>query len=72
MLKNGGRVRFRGGFAHVIAGSVEAAYLVVKGLAPFRDYALLFFAPTLLGKVFGGVMLVAVLDYGQVAHELED
>jgi formate/nitrite transporter FocA (FNT family) len=58
--------------AHVIAGSVEAFYLVETGEAGWRDYLVRFFAPTLLGNVVGGVALVAVLNYGQVAPELED
>jgi formate/nitrite transporter FocA (FNT family) len=58
--------------AHIVAGSVEAFYLVETGEAGWRDYLVRFFAPTLLGNVVGGVALVAVLNYGQVAPELED
>jgi formate/nitrite transporter FocA (FNT family) len=58
--------------AHVVAGSVEAFYLVETGEAGWRDYLVRFFAPTLLGNVVGGVALVAVLNYGQVAPALED
>lgn len=60
-----------GGFAHVIAGSVDAFYLVETGQATAGDYLLKFLAPTLLGNVIGGVTLVAVLNYGQVAPEIE-
>lgn len=58
--------------AHVVAGSVEAFYLVVTGAATMADYAEKFFLPTLLGNVFGGTALVAVLNYGQVAPEVEE
>ncbi|MDB5569298.1 MAG: Formate/nitrite transporter FocA, family [Hyphomicrobiales bacterium] len=60
-----------GEFSHLIAGSVDALYLVETGQASWADYALRFFAPTLLGNVLGGVTLVAALNYGQVAPELE-
>ena len=59
-----------GGFAHVIVGSVEVFYLVETGRAGWGDFAAGFFAPTLLGNVAGGVALVAVLNYGQVAPEI--
>ena len=39
--------------------------------ASFADFLLRFFAPTLLGNVVGGVALVSVLNYGQVAPEVE-
>lgn len=59
------------GFAHIIAGSVEAFYLVFSGAAGLTEYATRFFLPTLIGNVIGGVALVAVLNYGQVARELD-
>jgi len=59
-----------GGFTHIIAGSVDAFYLVASGDATFADYTYRFFLPTLVGNVTGGVALVAVLNYGQVAPEL--
>ncbi len=60
------------GLAHVVAGSVEAFYLVVTGAASMGEYGGKFFLPTLLGNVFGGTTLVAVLNYGQVAPEVEE
>jgi formate/nitrite transporter FocA (FNT family) len=60
-----------GDFSHIIAGSVDAFYLVATGAATFGDYMSRFFLPTLLGNVTGGVALVAVLNYGQVAPEIE-
>jgi formate/nitrite transporter FocA (FNT family) len=60
-----------GEFSHLVAGSVDAFYLVQIGQASWTDYALRFFAPTFLGNVLGGVTLVAVLNFGQVAPELE-
>lgn len=61
-----------GQFTHIVAGSVDTAYLVWSGAAGLSDYVVRFFAPTLLGNVLGGVALVAVLNYGQVAPEIGD
>jgi formate-nitrite transporter family protein len=58
------------GLAHIIAGSVECAFLVSTGSASWREYLTLFYAPTLIGNILGGVALVAVLNYGQVAPEI--
>lgn len=55
------------GLSHVIAGSVETLYLVTMGASSWGAYFGGFLAPTLLGNIFGGTMLVAVLNYGQVA-----
>jgi formate/nitrite transporter FocA (FNT family) len=59
------------GLSHIIAGSVDCAYLVAIGEASGREFLLRFFAPTLLGNIVGGVTLVAALNYGQVAPEIE-
>ncbi len=59
------------GLAHIIAGSVEVLYLVTTGAAPWGSYWGQFMAPTLLGNTLGGVMLVAALNYGQVAPQKE-
>lgn len=60
-----------GGFSHIIAGSVDCAFLVFSGAAGWGDYVGRFFIPTILGNIVGGVALVAVLNYGQVAPEVE-
>jgi len=60
-----------GEFSHVIAGSVDCAFLVQTGKASLTDYLFVFFIPTLLGNVVGGTTLVALLNYGQVAAELD-
>jgi len=58
------------GFAHIIAGSVEGAFLIQIGEGSLREF-FAFFIPTLLGNILGGVTLVAVLNYGQVVPEIE-
>ncbi len=60
-----------GGFAHIVAGSVEAFLLLLHGeLAPV---ALLsgFALPTLAGNIVGGTALFALLAHAQVMRELE-
>jgi formate/nitrite transporter FocA (FNT family) len=61
-----------GQFAHIIAGSVECAFLVQSGQASLSQYGFDFFLPTLLGNILGGTTLVALLNYGQVAAEIDD
>ncbi|GAA0530136.1 formate/nitrite transporter family protein [Rhizomicrobium palustre] len=61
-----------GGFSHIIAGTVDCAYLMLNGGADFADFSWRFFLPTLFGNVVGGVALVAALNYGQVAPEVEN
>jgi formate/nitrite transporter FocA (FNT family) len=60
-----------GEFSHIIAGSVDCAFLVQDGKASLSDYAFVFFMPTILGNVVGGTTLVALLNYGQVAPEVD-
>ncbi len=59
------------GFAHIVAGSVDASFLFLTGQASAADYLWRFFTPTLLGNIVGGVTLVAALNYGQVASEVQ-
>jgi formate/nitrite transporter FocA (FNT family) len=56
-----------GQLGHIIAGSVEALYVVAAGDFTFPQFLFHFAAPTLLGNCFGGVALVAFLAYAQVS-----
>jgi formate/nitrite transporter FocA (FNT family) len=60
-----------GHFSHLIAGSVEVAYLVVTGQISLWDYVGHFFAPTFLGNTIGGTSLVALLNHAPVREELD-
>ena len=60
-----------GHFSHIIAGSAEAAYAVLMGLVPLKDYVVGFFIPTLIGNIFGGVALVTLLNHGSIKPEIE-
>jgi formate/nitrite transporter FocA (FNT family) len=57
------------GFKHSIAGSIEAFYLAWDGKAGWADMLADFVVPSVLGNAIGGVLLVALLNYGQVASE---
>jgi formate/nitrite transporter FocA (FNT family) len=56
--------------SHIVAGSSEAAYAVLSGIAPLSDYFLKFLLPTLLGNIIGGVALVSMLNHGSVKPEM--
>jgi formate-nitrite transporter family protein len=58
------------GFTHIVAGTAEVLYGVLRGLTSFHDAALRFFLPTLAGNVFGGTVLFSVLSYAQVREEI--
>ncbi|MHB1512402.1 MAG: formate/nitrite transporter family protein [Acidiferrobacter sp.] len=53
------------GFPHLIAGSVEAFYLVLRGVISWQEYFTRFMIPTFIGNVSGGVILVAALNHAQ-------
>lgn len=55
--------------AHCIVGSTEVLYLLVKGEATAVSALWGFLAPATLGNVAGGVLLVALLNYGQTQEE---
>ncbi len=59
------------GLSHIIAGSVEALYAVVAGGASWSRYFIDFLIPVFIGNSIGGVLLVSILNYGQVAPENE-
>lgn len=55
-----------GGLTHVIAGSSEVLTTVFAGNTTFSEYLGGFLVPTALGNIVGGVILVTLLNYGQV------
>lgn len=61
-----------GHFSHVIAGSVEAAYVVIAQQASVAQYIVGFFLPTVIGNTIGGVALVAILNHAPIASEIAD
>jgi formate/nitrite transporter FocA (FNT family) len=56
-------------FRHSIAGSVEAFYRVAAGGAGWLEMLGGFVVPSVIGNAIGGVLLVALLNHGQVVAE---
>jgi formate/nitrite transporter FocA (FNT family) len=53
-------------FSHSIAGGVDTLYLVCCGDLPASRWFTAFLAPTLMGNILGGVMLVALINSAQM------
>lgn len=58
-------------FRHSIAGSVEAFYRAAAGGAGWGEMFGGFVVPAVIGNAIGGVLMVAILNYGQVAADSE-
>ena len=56
-----------GNFAHCVASTCEIFVTVLTGGAPWSAFPLWFF-PAVAGNICGGVLLVTILEYGQVMH----
>ena len=56
------------GFRHSIAGAVEAFYLAITGIGTWSSMLGGFLVPAIIGNVIGGVVLVAMLNHGQVGE----
>jgi len=56
-----------GGLVHCIAGSSEVLIGVFAGEISSLEYLRGFLLPATLGNIVGGVFLVTLLNYGQVA-----
>jgi formate/nitrite transporter FocA (FNT family) len=59
-----------GDFTHIIAGSVEMAYLMWQGELTAGPALLGFFLPVLAGNVIGGTAIFTLLAWGQVKSEV--
>lgn len=59
-----------GGFTHIIAGSVEMAYLLLIGELGLGAAVFGFFIPVFLGNVVGGTLVFGLITWGQVREEV--
>jgi formate-nitrite transporter family protein len=59
-----------GELSHVIAGSSEAAFAAMQGAVGWKQYALGFLLPALVGNSIGGIVFVALLNHAQVKEEI--
>jgi formate/nitrite transporter FocA (FNT family) len=58
------------GFMHIVAGSMEAFFLVLNGQFGVLPMVTDFFVPVLIGNVIGGTALFALIAYAQVMKEI--
>jgi len=61
-----------GDFTHIVAGSVEMAFLAVQGLIGTQQAVFSFFIPVLMGNVVGGTVIFTVLAWAQIKPEVEE
>ncbi|KNG93232.1 formate/nitrite transporter family protein [Pseudaestuariivita atlantica] len=61
-----------GDFTHIIAGSVEMAFLLVTGDLSIARATFGFFIPVLAGNVVGGTLVFTMLTWAQVRHEMSE
>ena len=61
-----------GDFTHIIAGSVEMAYLIVAGDLGIGAGLTGFFFPVLAGNIIGGTVIFTMIAYAQVVDDLPD
>ena len=59
-----------GDFAHVVAGSVEMAFLILSGQLGLLQGFGGFFLPVLAGNIVGGTVVFTMMAWAQVANEL--
>lgn len=59
-----------GDFTHIVAGSVEMAYLAVQGLVGPTEAVFGFFIPVLVGNIVGGTVVFALIAWGQVKDDV--
>ncbi|WP_296420148.1 formate/nitrite transporter family protein [Pseudooctadecabacter sp.] len=59
-----------GDFTHIVAGSVEMAYLLVQGELSLATALGSFFIPVLAGNVVGGTAIFSIMAYGQVKDDM--
>ena len=59
-----------GGFAHIVAGSVEGFLMVLDGRWAWGQMLTDFIIPVFIGNSIGGTALFALLSYAQVMEEM--
>lgn len=58
--------------SHVVAGTTEAAVLVIEGHVTLWEAGFGFVLPALIGNILGGTVLFTLLTWGQIRAELPD
>jgi formate/nitrite transporter FocA (FNT family) len=60
-----------GDFTHIVAGSVEMAFLAVQNEISVMEAGFGFFLPVLAGNVIGGTVVFTLLAWAQIRPEVE-
>jgi formate/nitrite transporter FocA (FNT family) len=60
-----------GDFAHIVAGSVEMAVMILDGQLGLGGAVFGFFIPVLAGNIVGGTIIFTLVAWGQVRDEVE-
>lgn len=61
-----------GDFTHIVAGSVEMAYLMVQNELDIGPALTRFFLPVLAGNVIGGTVVFTLLTWAQIKAEIKE
>ncbi|MBV2358383.1 formate/nitrite transporter family protein [Thalassococcus sp. CAU 1522] len=61
-----------GDFTHIVAGSVEMAFLMVQGQLGLHPALTGFFLPVLAGNIVGGTVVFTLLTWAQIKPEIEE
>jgi formate-nitrite transporter family protein len=61
-----------GDFAHIVAGSVEMAVMILDGQLGLGGALFGFFIPVLAGNIVGGTIIFTLVAWGQVRDEVEE
>ncbi|WP_425038128.1 formate/nitrite transporter family protein [Primorskyibacter sp. S187A] len=61
-----------GDFTHIVAGSVEMAFLSVQGLITLGQAVFGFFLPVFAGNVVGGTFIFTMLTWAQIRADLAE
>ena len=61
-----------GDFAHIVAGSVEMAVMILVGELGLDTAVFGFFLPVLAGNIVGGTIIFTLVAWGQVRDEVEE
>jgi formate/nitrite transporter FocA (FNT family) len=60
-----------GDFTHIVAGSVEMAFLMLQGSLGAGQAIFGFFLPVLAGNIIGGTLIFTLVAWGQVRDDVE-
>lgn len=60
-----------GSLYHIVVSTAEVVFLLLMGEATFINSLINFLLPVLLGNIFGGVILITVVNYSQTSGYIQ-